>query len=303
MAYIEIPVTDTDLIALKVSSDWEQKTSVEYSKIIFHKTGLLLELMDSLYRQKINIPNWQVWSEHLIYKLCFHSISILKLFEGCELPFENQGKLFKILDEPSIIALLRVATENYLTFYYLYADKVTDEEKQFRLSVWRYCGIKQRVGFELTTNYAKKKQAEESVLLDSLKQEIVTSPLFSSFDKRKQEIILKGIKPRLFNSWIDLINLSGLRLRLFKNMYGYKSNYSHSEFISVLQLKSSNYQYNSETKTNFSLFLLHCIVCKAIIDLKTIFPSMESLFNSKGFNITREVEMIKDMAVNKKLDE
>ena len=95
----------------------------------------------------------------------------------------------KILDEPSIISLLRVATENYLTFFYLYCDKIDDEEKQFKLSVWRYCGIKQRVGFEVSTEAGKKKQQEETELLKTLEQEVLNSKIFNSFDKRKREQI------------------------------------------------------------------------------------------------------------------
>src|SRR5689334_2592047 len=126
-----IQLTERDLTAIKVSNDLEQKPIVEYSKIVFEKIGLLLELMDSLYREDVKVPSWQIWSEPLIYKLCFHASSIVKLYEGCDIAFIEQGKLFKILDEPSIISLLRVATENYLTFFYLYSDKITDEEKQF----------------------------------------------------------------------------------------------------------------------------------------------------------------------------
>ncbi|RZK01882.1 MAG: hypothetical protein EOO46_18955 [Flavobacterium sp.] len=186
MGYINLPLSERDLIAIRVASDWELKTNLEYSKIVFQKTGLLLELIGSLFRQQINVPGWQIWSEPLIYKLCFHSTSIIKLYEGCDLPIENQGNLFRILDEPSIIALLRVATENYLTFYYLYADSITEEEKQFRLSVWRYCGIKQRVGFDITTEFGKAKQAEESNLLISLKQEIMNSLSWSGFNKKSK---------------------------------------------------------------------------------------------------------------------
>ena len=74
-----IQLTERDLVAIKVSKDLEQKTILEYSKIVFEKIGLLAELMDSLYRQEIQVPNWKIWSEPLIYKLCFHASSIIKL--------------------------------------------------------------------------------------------------------------------------------------------------------------------------------------------------------------------------------
>ena len=107
---------------------------------------------------------------------------------------------------------------------------------------------------------------------------------------------------RLFNNWLDLVKESKLRSKFFENLYGFKSNHSHSEFISVFQLKSSNYQYNPNESVHFSLFLLHIIICKAIIDLKELYPSIEILFNSKEFNLKTEVEILFNIGVDKNLD-
>ena len=155
MKKVLFPVSEMDFIALKVMQEYRQMRSIEYSKIVLDKVGTLLKLIDSLHKEKVQLPSWQVWVEALIHKLSFHSVSLLKLFEGTEIPFENDGKKFIVLDKPSIVSLLRVVTENYLTFYYLYADSINDDEKQFRLSVWRYCGIKQRTEFEINTENAK----------------------------------------------------------------------------------------------------------------------------------------------------
>jgi hypothetical protein len=224
------------------------------------------------------------------------------LFEGTEIPIEHQGKPFKVLDESSIYSLLRVVSENYLTFSYLYSDNSSEEEKQFRLSVWKYCGIKQRVGFRVSTEEAKQKQANEKITLESLSTEIKNSRFYEVLDSKKQKTVLSGKKPRLFNNWIDLVRKSNLRVSLFENLYGFKSNHSHSEFISVFQLKSKQYQYNPNDKVHFSLFLLHIIICKAIIDLKMIYSSIESLFNSKSFDIKTEVEILYNIGVDLSLD-
>lgn len=234
-----------DLAVLKAANDFHQMNNVEYSKVVLKKIRTLLQLINSLHGQKVEIQPWLVWSEPLIQKLSFHSVNIVRLFEGTELPLQDdKGVFFKVLDKPSIIALLRVATENFLTFDYIYFNADSDEEKKFRLSVWRYCGIKQRVEFDLANEAAKKKQIEEMRLLGELKNEIIHSTCYQKFNPKQQKVILDGRKARLFNSWIDLIKMSGLRVRLFKNMYGYKSNYSHSEFISVLQVHSGNYVFN-----------------------------------------------------------
>lgn len=293
-------LTEKDLIAIKVATEYQEKNNVEYSKIVLEKIRLLLKLINSLYEEKIDIPVWKVWSEALIHKLCFHSTSLLKLYEGTTLPFENMGNQVVVLDKSSIISLLRVVTENYLTFNFLYANNISDVEKQFRLSVWRYCGIKQRVEFDISTEKAKKKQAEDVKLLEELKAEVVDSVYFKAFTAKEQQQILKGRKPRLFNSWIGLIKQSGLRVRLFKNMYGYKSNYSHSEFISVFQINSGISQYNPNENVHSELILLHLIICKTIVDLKDTFPSILAFYSSSDSKIISEVDFLNRFASEEK---
>lgn len=292
MRKIPVPVTEKDFVALKVITEYETMKNVEYSKVVLDKVGILIELMNSLHSESVKVLPSQVWAEPLIYKLSFHSVNLLKLFEGTDIPFQNNGHEVKIMDKPSIIALTRVATENFLTFNYLYSDSIGELEKQFRLSVWRYCGIKQRLEFELTTENSKKKQQEEVKLLEELKNEIINSSFYQTFSPQQQKEILKGRKPRLFNSWVDLINQSGLRVRFFKKMYGYKSNYAHSEFISVFQVHSGNYRYDFNAALEIEQMLLHILICKAIIKLKNIFPTISTRYNLMDLKTILEIEFI-----------
>lgn len=295
-------LTDKDFVAIKIANDYEHKNNVEYSKMVLTKVEILLELMDSLFQQKIKIPGWQVWSEPLIIKLSFHAASMIKLFDGTSLPIQRKNKNPIVLDEPSIIILFRAILENYLTFFFLYCDKISNEEKQFRLSVWRYSGIKQRVGFEILTMEAKEKQKQEAKFLEELQKEIEQSTFFNQFNNNEKKQILKGIKPRLFNSWIDIVKLSGLKVRIFKNLYGYKSNYSHSEFISALQINSKNSPFKPTEEIHFTVFLLHLLICKTIVDLKKIFPSIHNLYQSFDKTIINEIEVLNDFVASEELE-
>jgi Family of unknown function (DUF5677) len=295
-------LSEKDLAVLKTLSDYNEMNNINYSKVVLNKVSILLKLINSLFEEKVKVSTNLIWIEPLIQKLTFHSVNILKLFEGTVLPMEQNDELIKILDKPSIISLLRVITENYLTFHYLYSDNIPEEEKQFRLSVWRYCGIKQRVEFELLPTKVIEKQKREMLLLEELKNEIITSKVYTSFSNQKQKEILKGHKPRLFNSWIDLIKNSGLKFRLFKNMYGYKSNYSHSEFISILQVHSGIYQYNSAAELESELILLHIIICKAIINLKNIFSTIETNYKKLESKVIYEIEFIDSFGSDENID-
>jgi uncharacterized protein DUF5677 len=275
---------------LKVWNEYESFTNEEYSEIISQKVGLLLELMNSLSVEKVKVDSWKIWCESVIYKMCYHISSILKLYKGTEIPYKHKDKNLIIFDEPSVIVLFRVILENYLTFYYLFGTETGEDIKQFRCLVWRYSGIKQRTEFKITNDTARAKQLEEIKLLESLKEEIKSNKLFDEYTFKQKEVILKGRKPRLFESWDDLIKYSKLSQQLFRNLYGYKSNYSHTEFISVLQVQMGNFGHNKEnTKSHYLMLILHSLVCKSILELKLFFPSIEKVFEAKDVALKEEI--------------
>ena len=87
MENILIPITENDFVALKVAKEYSELKNAEYSKIALEKVGILLKLINSLKEENVKIPSWMVWSEALIHKLAFHSVTLLNLFEGTEIPF------------------------------------------------------------------------------------------------------------------------------------------------------------------------------------------------------------------------
>lgn len=284
------------IAALNVWSDYQEKTNIEYGKIVHQKVDLLTCLVNSLHEQNVQMEAWLTWSEPMLYKLIFHASSFLKLFNGTEIYFS--GKEIKIFDEPSVLALFRIILENYLTFYYIFCDDIIDDEKKFRILVWQYCGIKQRTDFDIFTEDAKKKQATELIELSRLKEDICNSKYFSMYKNSEQKEILKGVKPRLFYSWQTLIKKSRFKIDLFKNLYGYKSNYMHSEFISVFQIKSKGFGLNLEAKEHFTLFLVHGIICKSIIELQNLFPPIKTLFESQKEELRNEIKFLYNFLVD-----
>lgn len=283
-----------DKISLKTWSDYNNETNIEYAKRVNQKIGLLLELIDSLNEEKIVIDEWKVWLEPLLFKLTFHTGSFLSLFSGTSVNFKSQQLV--IFDEPTILIMFRVIVENYLTFYYLYCDDVADEEKLFRVNVWKYSGLKQRSTFRVTTESSKLKMESEQKEIFALKKSIEESAFFTLYTKGEQKEILKGVKPRLTNSWGNLNNLSGFQVNLFSNLYGFKSNYTHSEFISVMQVNSLNYGFNPNAKEHFTLFLVHSLLCKCIVDLTIIFPSIKKLYEKQTPTLIKEIDFLNKVA-------
>jgi Family of unknown function (DUF5677) len=291
---------EKDIAAIKAINDHSKKTDIQYIDDVRKNMNLLSELMNSLHEEKIQMAEWLSWSEPIIVKLIFHSNTVLQIFLGIELIV--QEKSIKIFDEPSAIILFRSILENYLTFHYLFIANIDEREKIFRINVWKYSALKQRSNFILNSKIAKEKQGKESVQVEELKDIICKSDIFLKFKTKEQKQILKGIKPRLFLSWEKLIEESGFRKTLFRNLYGFKSNYSHSEFISVLQIKSQGYGFNPYNKEHYILLLLQIIICKSIVDLKNLFPTICSNYEAKGKEVMREVEFFYQFGVDSRLD-
>lgn len=286
-------------VMIKVWGSYESSTNKEYGEVILRTVNILIKLTNSLHGDKINLIPWKTWSEPIIFKLCYHASSIIKLNSGTELPFKKNGETLIIFDEPSVFILFRTLLENYLTFFYLFIDQVAEEEKQFRMLVWRYCGLRQRTEFVINTEKERaKQQSEESTVLN-LKNEIQSNLYFDKYSNKLKDVILKGRKPRLFESWKSLIVKSNFNTDSFQNIYGYKSNYSHTEFISVLQLREGQYGHHKKnTRSHYLMLLLHGIIAKTIIDLKNYFPSIEEHFEKMNIDIKSEIICLSELSSN-----
>lgn len=284
---------------IKVWQEYESTTNEEYGQVILRTVNILLELTNSLHADKIKLPSWKIWSEPIIFKLCYHVSSLIKLYSGTELPFKKNGEGLVIFDEPSVFILFRTLLENYLTFFYLFIDQVPEEEKEFRMLVWRYCGLKQRIEFVINTEKERAKQQNEESTVLNLKNEIQNNPYFDKYNHKLKKVILKGRNARLFESWKSLIVKSNFNTDLFQNIYGYKSNYSHTEFISVLQLHEGQYGHHKKnTRSHYLMVLLHGIIAKTIIDLKNYFPSIGEHFEEKNIDIKSEIIYLSELSSN-----
>lgn len=272
----------------------QQKLSNEeyIKKHLLKKIEILTTLSHTLHTDGIQMPAWKTYSETVIIKICFHFSSLFKLFKGTELPFKQTKNQVIIFDEPSIFSLFRTITENYLTFYYLFIDSISDEEKHFRFLIYEYCGIHQRQSFPATTNETKQKLKAESEHLNKLRTAIESSIFFKKIDKNIQKKIIRGVQPRL-KKWADLMIESKLKLGYDSNLYGFKSSYSHTEFLSLLQIRSGNYGYiQGKRKGHFVLFIAHMLISRIIIDLKNLFPSVKNHYDKIEEGLRREIEFL-----------
>lgn len=281
--------SDKEVIELKVANAVKEKTNTEYCVLVEEKISMLLELCDTLHKENIPVGE-RTWIEPLIFKLCLHASSFINVFNGIKV--NANDKTLHLFDEPTALVLFRTIIENYLTIFYLFFDTVSDEEKIYRLNVWKYSGISQRIGFTATLEKNIRQKEHDQKEFDRIKKVIIESPFFLSEDKKRREKILSGSSPKLFFSWKNLIQRSKLKESIFLKLYGYKSNYTHSEFISIFQIKSKGFGYNPLAKEHYTLLLAHSLISKCIIELANLFPSIKAHFDTKNSAVKYEVEFL-----------
>ena len=276
----------------KIFAEYETLPNELYIEKLKEKVEILATLSHSLHVDNIQMPAWKTYIETFVVKICFHTSSLLTLIKGSELPFQLSQEKTIIFDEPSILTLLRTITENYLTFYYLFVSKITEDEKHFRFCVFEYCGIKQRQSFFTSNPEHTTKKQQEAVYLENLKKQIEKFSYFKELEKGKKKKILDGVQPRL-KPWKELFKEAELRLGLDSNLYSFKSSYTHSEFLSLLQIKSSNYGYKPLLRKNYYvLFIVHMLICRLIMNICDLFPSIKRHFEELDSEIKIEIEFL-----------
>ena len=276
----------------KIYEDFDEFSNEQYVEKLNTRIEILIRFVNSLFVDKIQMPAWKTFSETIIIKICFHIASLLKLFHGTELPIKHAKSNYIIFDEPSIYSLFRTITENYLTFFYLFIDNISDDEKYFRFLIYEYCGIHQRQSFDVTLPKNKQKQIDEAGHLEKLKTAILNSVFYKDIDPSIKKALLNGVKPRL-KTWKKLIKDAQLNIGYDSNLYGFKSSYSHSEYLSLLQIRTNTYQFNShERKSHFVLFIIHMLISRMIINLSTLFPTIKNHFEKLEQEMKIEIEFL-----------
>ncbi len=274
----------------------EQLSNLDYIPIVNANIDTLLIMIDSIAKEKINMPESLTWIEPLIVKLCLHCSSFLSLFKGTQIPITN----IKLQDVSSIKLLLRAITENYLTSHYLYFDNVDNEEKEFRFLVYKYCGLHQRANVKPPSTISEEHISQEREKLNLLRAKIEMSEHFLKLEKGTKKGILEGKKPRLDLNWVKLSKKSNLNEYIFTMLYSHNSSYAHSEFLSILQLKTGyNSSENGETRDHHLMELANYFICKTIIELSELFPNTKACLDKLDVYTRKIIEIYSQLIQNR----
>ncbi len=204
--------------------------NTEYASLL----ELFIKLVESQAGREIK-PN-EVWlndAQVLATKLFKHLVAMQTLHLGTTVRRDNETD-FTFVDHGSIKVVTRAAFETYLVFFYLYgnSDRALSE---FRHKTWHLGGLIDRQKFHASSSQARETLIDEKEQIDKLKSEVTNSTQICDYTGKQIKRLLGG-EWRIGSGWLDLGISAGFHKEYFKNIYGYLCGYSHSSYLSALQI-------------------------------------------------------------------
>jgi hypothetical protein len=129
-----------------------------------------------------------------------------------------------------------VLIENYLLFNYLFIQPKDIDEQRFRWLVFEIGGYNSRQDFDFILDEHKEKVSNEKLLIKKLTEELKKNIYFLKLDDGRKKSILKD-KPAKIIGWKRIISDSKINEYIFIKQWYLYSNYIHTEFLSLIQIK------------------------------------------------------------------
>jgi len=211
---------------------------------------VLFKLREALTGTQINKKelNWKPLSCDILFKFIMNAITLSNILNGSKFITEILKKPNKLIfyDISSIFVLLRELLENYLTFNYLFIHAKSSKDIDLRVNLFKYKGLQRRQNYEIIPENHQTKITEKKEM-DFLKKRIMGNPIKDNYVKIKNWVnfLENPNKNKLFN-WKEMIENSKLNSDYFVSFWALLSNYAHSEYVSIIQIKDA---YNNPDKS------------------------------------------------------
>ena len=202
----------------------------DYSTLL----DLFIRLVQSQTGKQIEPgEEWLKDAEILATKLFRHLVSMQTVAAGATVERDGIATVF-FVDHASVKVIARAALETYLVFFYLYGN--SDRSlSEFRHKTWHLGGLTDRQKYYIFRQQDREVLTREKKKIEKLRVEITASPHFLTYTNKQQEKLIDG-NWRIGGGWADLSISAGFHEKYFKNIYGYLCGYSHSSYLSALQV-------------------------------------------------------------------
>ncbi len=151
--------------------------------------------------------------------------------------FPAMSKGAVLFDFASANTIARSMFEAYINMYYLLLDKVSDEERDFRLDRWEKHALTERRLIVKSTGRIYPILETDEQEIKKFEKKIFDSNYFKNLPKNEQQSIRDSYKWTKLDA-IEKADLAGIERSQSEYLYKIVSNYTHSESFAIMQLHS-----------------------------------------------------------------
>ena len=259
----------------------------EYSELL----SLLVELIESQNGKEIESENeWLNDAQILSIKLFRHLTSMKLVASGSTVKVHGMQEIYNI-DHPSLKVIARAALETYLVYHFIF-DSKDQSLSRFRHKLWRIGGLADRQKYNANFEHGYETLAKEKQALWKLRTEVQNSCHFLTFTKSQQCQLLKGNWRNGF-TWADLGCSAGFHVPYFKDVYNYLCGYSHSSYLSVLQIGQAQSVGNQKKFARVILGVGIVLMSHFIFSYPNVFPEAKHVLsaNPKTRNFAKQFKL------------
>lgn len=258
----------------------EKNRNIEFfDEHLTYLSNLIVSITKKLATEKTPLKTHEEYLEEHYFKFIIQLLSLKQLFKGTPLNALNTNHKFQ--DLSSIYILTRSIIELSLTIDYLYYNSKSDEQSRFRYLLYIVGGLNNRQSFPTLSNDNNNKKDIEKIEINKMINEIKNNLYFKSIYPKKQNHILG--KLQAFEIGIkEMITESGLNNDTFHSTWRLFSNYSHSEFIEVMQTRDYIKNPNEQISILFNTYrICFMLACYQIIKLTKRFKEANIVFEEE----------------------
>lgn len=206
---------------------------------------LLIYLHEVLIEEKVQIEQNEIMSEQLVMKFYLHGLSICKISESYILSSkyfkETDFSKVKFIDMSSLMTVGRAQLETLLMYQHLYMNSENKDELKLRYFSWIYTALLQRQKTPATKPETIAQKEKGALEIIKLREQMESLDSFKNLSEKQQKSLVKDGSVKLFKHWQAIFDESGFsENEIFSKLYYILSVYSHSEGLSVIQLKTTS---------------------------------------------------------------
>jgi hypothetical protein len=242
------------------------------------ESRLLLNLVVQLTNSQAGkaIPVGRLWMNDvqvLALKFYYHLASLHVLVQPVEMAMP-QGTASHI-DHGSVLVLARAALETFLTFAHVFGCSEYDL-REFRHMTWRCAGLLDRQKLPASARRPENKQklVDEKASIETLRVNMQAHGRWMQHSEKERGAFLKG-DWRAGRGWAAIGVAAGFHPVQIRELYSYLCGYSHTSWLSILQIRDARELSQQAAMTAMSVSTACVLMSFFALHYVALFPDAE----------------------------